>query len=61
MNEISVNSIYTGPFTERVESPLMARETGFNLKSSNTKHSKKWFLMPPCLTLSIIRYGSRVK
>ena len=22
---------------------------------------KKWFLMPPCLTLSIIRYGSRVK
>ena len=22
--------------------------------------SKKWYLMPPCLTLSIIRYGSRV-
>ena len=22
---------------------------------------KKWYLMPPCLTLSIIRYGSRVK
>ena len=22
---------------------------------------KKWFLMPPCLTFSIIRYGSRVK
>ena len=21
----------------------------------------KWYLMPPCLTLSIIRYGSRVK
>ena len=23
--------------------------------------AKKWYLMPPCLTLSIIRYGSRVK
>ena len=22
---------------------------------------KKWYLMPPCLTLSIIRYRSRVK
>ena len=22
---------------------------------------KKWYLMPPCLTLSIIRYESRVK
>ena len=21
----------------------------------------KWYLIPPCLTLSIIRYGSRVK
>ena len=25
------------------------------------KTQKKWYLMPPCLTLSIIRYGSRVK
>ena len=22
--------------------------------------TKKWYLMPPCLTLRIIRYGSRV-
>ena len=22
---------------------------------------KKWYLMPPCVTLSIIRYGSKVK
>ena len=28
---------------------------------SHTKKLKKWYLMPPCLTLSIIRYGSRVK
>ena len=23
--------------------------------------TQKWYLMPPCLTLSMIRYGSRVK
>ena len=33
----------------------------FNPMSCHTKDSKKWYLMPPCLTLSIIRYGSRVK
>ena len=26
-----------------------------------TPKTQKWFLMPPCLILSIIRYGSRVK
>ena len=36
-------------------------DLGFNPRSSHTKDSKKWYLMPPCLTLSIIRYGSRVK
>ena len=30
-------------------------------RSSHTKDSKKWYLMPPCLTFSIIRYRSRVK
>ena len=35
---------------------------GFNTRLSHTKDSKKkWYLMPPCLTFSIIRYGSRVK
>ena len=33
---------------------------GFNTKSSFQK-LKKWYLMPPRLTLSIIRYGSKVK
>ena len=37
------------------------RRPGFNPRSSHTKDSKRWYLMPPCLTLSIIRYGSRVK
>ena len=27
----------------------------------NTKDWKKWYLIPPCLTLSIIRYISKVK
>ena len=34
---------------------------GFNPRSSHTKGLKKWYLMPPCFTLSIIRNGSRVK
>ena len=33
---------------------------GFNPRSSHTKDSKKWYLMPPGVTLSIIRYRSRV-
>ena len=34
---------------------------GFYSRSSHTKDFfKKGYLMPPCLTLSIIRYGSRV-
>ena len=34
---------------------------GFNPRSSHTKDSKKWYFLSPCLTLSIIRYVSRVK
>ena len=34
---------------------------GFNPRSSHTKDLKKWYLIPPCLTLGIIRYASRVK
>ena len=33
----------------------------FNPRLSHTKDSKKWYLKPPCLILSIIRYISRVK
>ena len=38
----------------------MAWETGFNPRSSHTR-LKKWYLIPPCLTLGIIRYVLRVK
>ena len=34
---------------------------GLNTKLSHTKNSKKWYLIPTCLKLSIVRYGSRVK
>ena len=33
----------------------------YSLMARETQRIKKWYLMPLCLTLSIIRYGSRVK
>ena len=39
----------------------MARETWIQSQVESYRGLKKWYLMPPCLTLSIIRYGSRVK
>ena len=41
-------------------SPI-ARETWVQSQVESYQRLKKWYLMPPCLTLSIIRYGSRVK
>ena len=39
----------------------MARETGVIPQVESYQRLKKWYFIPPCLTLSIIRYGSRVK
>ena len=39
----------------------MARETWVQSQVESYQRLKKWYLMPPCLTLSIIWYGSRVK
>ena len=39
----------------------MARETGVQHQVESYEKTQKWYLRPPCLTLSIIRYGSRVK
>ena len=39
----------------------MARETWVQSQVKSYQRLKKLYLMPPCLTLSIIRYGSRVK
>ena len=41
--------------------PSVARETWVRSQIESYQRLKKWYLMPPCLTLSIIRYGSRVK
>ena len=37
------------------------RETGVQSLLESYQRLKKWYLMLPCLTLSIKRYGSRVK
>ena len=39
----------------------MARETWVQSQIESYQRLKKWNLTPPCLTLSNIRYGSRVK
>ena len=38
-----------------------AQETWVQSQVETYQILKKWYLMPPCLTISIIRYGSRVK
>ena len=45
----------------RLECSPVARETWVRSQIESYQRLKKWYLMPPCLTLSIIRYGSRVK
>ena len=39
----------------------MVQETGVQSQVKSYQKLKKWYLMPPWLTLSIIRWGSRVK
>ena len=41
--------------------PDIGRETWVQSQFESYQRLKKWYLMPPCLTLSSIRYGSRVK
>ena len=40
---------------------VFARQTGVQSQVESYQRLKKWYLLPPCLTLSIIRYESRVK
>ena len=44
-----------------VECLPKVRETGVQSKVESNQRLKKWYLIPPCLTFSIIRYVSRVK
>ena len=46
---------------EWVECSSMIWETGVQSKVESYQRLQKWYLIPPCLTLSIIRYVSRVK
>ena len=39
----------------------MVQETRVQSQGESYQRLKKWYLIPPCLTLSIIRYVSRVK
>ena len=39
----------------------MARRTWVQSQVKSYQRLKKWYLMLPCLILSVIRYGSRVK
>ena len=38
----------------------MARETKVQSQVKSYQRLQKWYLMPACLTSSIIKYGSRV-
>ena len=44
-----------------LECSPMARETWFQSQVKSYQRLKKWYLMPACLTLSIIMCGSKVK
>ena len=44
-----------------VDCSPIARETGVQSQLESYQRLKNWYLIPPCLTLSIIRYISRVK
>ena len=52
---------YSGPLTKWLECSPLARETRFQSQVESYQRLKKWYLMSPCLTLSIIGYESRVK
>ena len=49
------------PIASWLECSPMAWENWVQSQVESYQRLKKWYLMPPCLTLSIIRYGSRVK
>ena len=53
--------ISTTPLTSCIECSSMAQEIVVQFQDESYQRLKKLYLMPPCLTLSIIRYGSMVK
>ena len=68
LNYIPINDGRKDGFMPLPRARLMARviacspgETRVQYQVESYQRLKKWYLMLPCLTLSIIRYGSRVK
>ena len=49
------------PLADWIDCSPIVRETRVQSLVDSYQRLQKWYLMPPCLTLSIIRYGSRVK
>ena len=48
-------------FISVMNSIILYKETWVQSQVESYQRVKKWYLMPPCITLSIIRYGSGVK
>ena len=61
------STFYTLPFifylsfAKQLESSSEALETRVQSQAESYQRLKKWYLMPPCLTLCTIKYESRVK
>ena len=53
--------IWTSPLAQWLECLPMIREIGVQSQVESYLRLKKWYLMPPCIMLSIVRYGLRVK
>ena len=60
-NMITNNIFYIYIYKEWVECSPVIQETGVQSQVESYQKLKKWYLMPPCLTLSTILWGSRVK
>ena len=58
---LPLTQVFMALYFAWLECSPMARETWVQSQVESYQRLKKWYLMAPCLTLSIIRYGSRVK
>ena len=64
MFDCNYNNVFNAPsgsLAQWVECLLMVRETWVPSQFASYQRLLKWYLIPPCLALSIIRYVSRVK
>ena len=57
----SLSNIRRSLFNQWLECLPIARETLGSIQVELHLRLKKWYLLPPCLTLNIIGYGSNVR